>query len=167
MLYHDSKRFTLFLMSYRSTKDEAPHPLIVRLLIDGGVLDFPMIDHDLKITNMDKYFDFLPSRGIMYAMKHGYLVSMNSKMLKQAHPFLFSANPLYSVLSKRYYTWQQPLIEYQETTKDSKKLIEQLQIKVCGRVTAYSYELIKAMLLCSSFELYTKGAVSRSSNIRF
>jgi hypothetical protein len=112
--------------------------LATRIALEANILDVPQIDVDTP--NLNLYLRQLPQAGILYAMKGKNLINYNINNLKRDWKRLFPENPLYMALMRRYHTPRQALTEFHFS--DTSQLVPALQMKLYGKITAYSNECI-------------------------
>lgn len=127
------------------TEGKVAH-LAVRILLDNDILRVPPTDPDTK--NLKTYFDVLPRRATLYAMRDGRHVNYDHEGLRRDWNRLFAKNAMYRALAaKRYKSARQALQEFHSCTVNGNRFFQKLTQALYGRITAHTEECAARVLL--------------------
>lgn len=123
-----------------------PNIFVIRMMLDAEILPVPKVGG--HINNLHIYFDNLPKRGVLYAMRNGYRVNYGLQDLKRDWGIIFKKNSMYRHLAKtRYKTPRQALLELHNSAERGNKFFQRLQMALYGKVTAFTEEATARQLL--------------------
>lgn len=113
--------------------------LAVRILLDAEKLLVPRTDPGIK--NLNNYFDGLPRRAVIYAMRNGRRVNYSLEDIRRDWNLIFKKNAYYRHLAKtRYQTPRQALLEFHASTERNNRFFQQLVTSLYDRITAFTEE---------------------------
>jgi hypothetical protein len=132
----------------------AENMLLVRMQVEAGILQLPLID-DHK--DLRKYFKSFPKRGILYCMRGNKLVDYTVGELRRDWNHFFSQNSLHRVLRNRYENSMQALTEFHTDGK----IIEQMALKWYGKVGMYTQDCVRMSILGAAASFYAPKIFNR------
>ena len=151
LVFMDKHKSVFISPPAKEEKGPVAH-LVVRIMLDKEKLPLPQVDPHIK--NLREYYNILPRRGTVYAMRNGYLVNYTLEDLRRDWNSLFTKNAAYRHIAKqRYKTAKQALIEFHSNTDRGNRFFQTLVRGLYGRFDAYTEQLGERVLFGAAIVL--------------